>query len=128
MYKSKSQMLTSMPSSIIIYTITCCHPPHIYMYIYISSLFLSFPLLFFLLIFFPLFIPCILLFGRRHENTATHTNKKEKEKIACAHAYRNVCMNNRSTNHKRDKQIDILHATKSKPNFTFCSNLISATF
>lgn len=105
-------MLTSMPSSIITYlhnNLLLPFPP----YLSLSLLFFS-SLLFFLLIFFPLFIPCILLFGRHDTKTQQeNTNKKEKGKgkIACAHAYRNVCTNNRSANHKRDKQIDFLHST-----------------
>lgn len=101
-------MLTSMPSSIITYlhdNLLLPFPP-ISISLFSFSLFCSFFLSFFRYLF-----PVSFCLGDDTKTQQENTNKKEKGKIACAHAYRNVCTNNRSANHKRDKQIDFLHST-----------------
>lgn len=130
MYKSKSQMLTSMPSSIITYlhnNLLLPFPP----YLSLSSLFLfSFvPSSYLFSAIYSLY-PFVWATTRKHSKRTLTKRKRERERsLARTPIVMYVRIIGPRIIRETNKLIFyILHATISKPNFTFCSNLISATF
>lgn len=127
MYKSKSQMLTSMPSSIITYlhnNLLLPFPP----YLSLSSLFLPFVLSSYLFSAIYSLYPFVWAMTRKHSKR-TLTKRKRERSLARTPIVMYVRIIGPRIIRETNKLIFyILHATISKPNFTFCSNLISATF
>lgn len=129
MYKSKSQMLTSMPSSIITYlhnNLLLPSPPPPYPSL--SSLFLSFVLSSYLFSAIYSLYPFIWATTRKHSKRTLTKRKRERSLARTPIAMYVRIIGPRIIRETNKLIFYILHATISKPNFTFCSNLISATF